>query len=506
MTLGRNLLAGLGSSVWTAVLTLAVIPLYLKYLGMEAYGLVGFFATTQSLLQILDFGLAPTINRQLARFSASNEREEAATLLHTLAVVSWGMAGIIGVVLVLVGPTIASDWLNAKTLPEQTVSHSMILMGAVIACRWPIALYQGALAGMQRLSVASGVNLVMITLANGGALIVLAHISPTIEAFFIWQGVVGLLQALVMRYAAWRVVGRPPQVVFQPQMLRSIWRFSAGMIGLSFSGLVFAQMDKVLLSRLLGLDRFGQYIVATVVASALTVFISPFYNTTYPRFSACLVAEDEVVLRRLYYSLSFVLSTILFPTAMLLAIVGEDLVSIWTRNAELAHTIAPVIALLAAGTALHGTMYIPHALQLAFGKTRVPLAINFSLMIPMVPLIVVLALSYGGIGGALAWLILHFMYVLLSTFLTHRYVWRGAGVNWLMRCIGVPIAVSLALGFAGYHLLRTHIDGEYSRALAGVALAACASALTIALSPALRGDVIMVVRTEIMGKRRHVAG
>lgn len=59
MSLSRNLLAGLANSIWTALIGLAVVPLYLKYLGIEAYGLIGFFVTTQALLQLLDMGLAP---------------------------------------------------------------------------------------------------------------------------------------------------------------------------------------------------------------------------------------------------------------------------------------------------------------------------------------------------------------------------------------------------------------------------------------------------------------
>ena len=140
MKLGVNLLAGLANSVWTALIGLAVVPVYLKYLGIEAYGLIGFFATTQAVLSLLDMGMAPTINREVARCSALGNLKEAGKLLHTLAVVYWCMAGIIALIVFALAPLIAEFWLQSKQLSAQTISHAVMLMGLVVACRWPIGL------------------------------------------------------------------------------------------------------------------------------------------------------------------------------------------------------------------------------------------------------------------------------------------------------------------------------------------------------------------------------
>src|SRR6267378_8005452 len=117
MKLGRNLLAGLANSVWTALVGLAVVPLYLKYLGIEAYGLIGFFATTQALFQLLDFGLSMTINREVARRTASGNSKDARNLLHTLAVIYWGIAGVIALVIAAMASLIAQHWLQSRHLP-----------------------------------------------------------------------------------------------------------------------------------------------------------------------------------------------------------------------------------------------------------------------------------------------------------------------------------------------------------------------------------------------------
>jgi O-antigen/teichoic acid export membrane protein len=128
VSLKRNFSIGLLSSGWSGFLGLAVVPLYLKYLGIEAYGLIGFFATTQAVLTILDMGMAPTVNREVARYSASGEISEAGRLLHTLAVVYWGMAVLIAVLILALAPWIADYWLQSKNLPPQTISHAVMLM------------------------------------------------------------------------------------------------------------------------------------------------------------------------------------------------------------------------------------------------------------------------------------------------------------------------------------------------------------------------------------------
>jgi len=66
----RNTIANwIGQGV-SALMGLAFVPLYIRYLGMEAYGLIGIFVLLQAWLSILDMGITPTLNREMARFTA----------------------------------------------------------------------------------------------------------------------------------------------------------------------------------------------------------------------------------------------------------------------------------------------------------------------------------------------------------------------------------------------------------------------------------------------------
>ena len=493
MSLSRNLLAGLANSIWSTLIGLAVVPLYLKYLGIESYGLIGFFATTQALLQLLDMGLAPTINREVARCSATGSLKEAGKLLHTLAVVYWCMAAAIALLIAALAQSIAGHWLQPKHLSRQTVEHAVMLMGLVVACRWPVGLYQGALIGAQRLTISSSINMSITTIGSLGAVAVLAFVSPTIQAFFVWQACAGIVYALTIRWAAWRVIGRPKETGFDVDRLKRIWRFSAGMSGISMTGLVLTQLDKVILSKMLGLEEFAHYMLATLVVSGLYLLIAPVFNVVYPRFAALVATGDLKKLTSLYRLGTNMLATALFPIAMLLAVFAKDFVRIWVGNPNLASSVAPVISLLAIGTALHGVMWFPYALQLAYGMTRLPLTINAILLLVYVPSIIVFALTYGAFGGAIAWLVLQVLYVLLGTWLTHRHLLKGIGGRWLYQDVGVPLALSILAGLIGHYVFQESVTHTYVKLIGGGILALAASALSLSLSPLLRDAIRNVI-------------
>lgn len=500
--LRRNILAGLASSTWTTLVGFAVVPLYLKYMGIEAYGIVGFFVTTNTLLQVLDLGLSPTLNREVARLSAAGTPRAAAPLLHTLAVVFWATALLLGAVLWAAAPAIADGWLHSRQLPAGTVARAVALMGAVIACRWPTSLYVGALMGAERLVTASTLAMAATAVGSFGAVAVLAFVSPTVEAFFLWQAAAGLAHALAARAAAWRAVGRDAGVRFDPAELRRVWRFSAAMLGITVQAVVFTQLDKLLLSRLLPLDRFGHYMLATTVASGLYLLVTPLFNASYPRFSALAATGDTEQLASLFRHGTRALAAALFPLALLLVLGGGHLVRVWTGDATIAARVAPIVAILAAGSALHGVMYLPYALQLAHGLTRLPLQINTILMLVLAPLLVVLALELGAVGGALAWLVLHALYVALGTWLTSRRLPRLIGATWLSRDVGVPLALSLVVGAAGREVLRSVSWPPLAMLLGDVAVAAIASAAIVATFPDLRVAASAVLQHAVRASPR----
>ena len=64
MIVKRKMAAIFAGQAFTSLLALALVPTYIHYLTIEAYGLAGLFAVIQVWLSLLDLGMTPTLTRE----------------------------------------------------------------------------------------------------------------------------------------------------------------------------------------------------------------------------------------------------------------------------------------------------------------------------------------------------------------------------------------------------------------------------------------------------------
>lgn len=492
MRLARNMAAGMANSVVLVLVNLIALPFYLRLLGMEAYGLIGFYATLQAVLQVLDLGLAPTVSREIARDAEFGQQRRSASLLRTLGVVYIGVAVLIAAIVALAAPWVGAHWLQARTLPESTVAQAVALMGVNLACRWPISLYHSALVGAHRLARSAATSMTFNILAAVTTIAMLTWGERSIQAFFVVQAVCGLLQVIALRLLARRALGEG-DAAYDFAQLRRVLNFSAWMSGIAVTSLVFTQLDKALLSRLVDLESFGHYMLAALLVGGLAVLTVPAFNVIYPKFTALHARGDGAGLAKFYSDTSRMFAAAVFSLALALALHVEAIVTLWIGRADVALRVAPLVALLAVGSGLNGLMYFPYALQLATGKPRIPFAINIALLVAALPTVVWLALHRGAIGAALSWAMLGVVYVFVGTIVTGRRVAAFAGPGWLARDIAIPLLLALLPALTGAWISRAFSLTPWAET-AIAAVAACIGIAAGALySPYVRQQLLAFV-------------
>lgn len=440
---------------------LAFIPLYIKFLGVESYGLIGIFATLQAIFCLLDMGLSATLTREMARLSVLPGREqEMHNLVRSLEVIYWCVAIFIGITIMVISPFIAHHWVKACQLPPQTIERALRIMGFAMALQWPASFYSGGLMGLQRQVLLNVINIGMSTLRGAGAVLVLWLISPTIQAFFSWQIIISIINTFLLTFFLWHRLPRTEKMAtFQKQLLVGVWRFAAGMNGIAILATILIQLDKIILSKMLTLEMFGYYTLAGVVAMSLYRLILPVFSAIYPRFTQLVSLADQNGLKQLYHKSCQFMSVLILPVTVVVAMFSYEILLIWTQNQVTAEKCHLLVSVLICGTALNGLMNIPYALQLAHGWTGLALYVNSISVILLVPLIIFMTNHYGAIGGASVWVILNGGYVLIVIQFMHRRLLTSEKWRWYWQDVSLPLVASLIIAGLG----RLLIGGQMSQ-------------------------------------------
>jgi len=436
---------------------LVFVPLYIHFMGIEAYGLIGIFATMLALFGLLDMGLSSTLNREMARLAVQEKKaQEMRDLVRTLEIPYWAVGLLISVIVIVLSPFIAYRWVNAENLSPKTVQTAIMLMGLAVAFQWPMSFYSGGLMGLQRQVLLNCINAVMTTFRRLGAVLILWLVSPTVEAFFSWQIVVSVVHiGLIVFFLRRSLPYVPEQPRFRRELLLNIRRFAAGMTGITVLLTILMQLDKVILSRMLSLKIFGYYTLANTVALNLGRFVSPVFSATFPRLTnlVALGARDEIT--RLYHKSAQLVSVLALPAALVSALFSKEILLLWTQRPAIVANTHLLVSILVIGTALNALMNIPYALQLASGWTRLAFFVNLVSVLLVTPLIFVLTKWYGAVGAASVWVIQNAGYMFISLPIMHRRLLPNEKWRWYFEDVGRPLFAAVVVAVIGRCIIKS---------------------------------------------------
>lgn len=457
--LKRNLIANFAGSGWSALLSLAVLPTCLRLMGVEAYGLVGIFATLLSLLLPFEAGLGTALSRDLAGAVGRSGGETNAQVVRTLEIVHWTIAGVSGVLVAVLAPLIANHWVKPALLTAQTVQTAVLIMGLVIAVQWPQSLYSGGLVGLQHQVALNAISAVMGTIRSVGSVLVLMFVSRTIVAYFVWQIVASAVQTGTLALVLWHYVGeRPPRPWFRRGVLVRLRPFLMGMTGTTVLVLLTTQIDKVILSRILPLAIFGYYMLANSAASNLLRFVVPVQQAFFPQFADLSARGDEARLAVLYHRMAQMVAVLTVPLALLVVVFARESLAVWTGDPATAARTAPIVVLLMFGTMVNALMYAPYTLQIASGWTSLVFGYTVVSAVILVPALIALSYLRGALGAAIVWPALNLGYVFFMVPLMHRRLIPHEMGRWYVEDVLFPTAAALAVVGAARLLMPAGLD------------------------------------------------
>jgi O-antigen/teichoic acid export membrane protein len=505
LSLKRNIAANYAGQIYVTAIGIILVPQYVRYMGAEAYGLVGFYTMLQGWFQLLDIGLTPTIVRETSRYrGGAIDALALRRLLRALEGIFVSLALIGAGAIIINVDFVATAWLKVQSLDLTEVRNSIFLIALIIALRWVCGLYRGAINGFESLVWLNSFNVGIATLRFGAVLPVLAFIGASPTIFFLYQLAIAFFELVLLAlktYQVLPVVNSGRYIPWEWKPLRNVLKFS---LTVAFTGAIWVfttQSDKLLLSNVLTLSDYAYFTLAVLVASGITTISGPISVALLPRLTKLNAEQNEEGVLQLYRNATQLVAVIAIPATLMLALFSHQVLLAWTGNYEIAAAASPVLTLYSIGNGILVLAAFPYYLQFSKGDMKLHLIGNVIFFSIFVPTLLYSVKAYGMVGAGYTWIIANLIPFLFWVPVVHKKFYPGLHLSWMMRDVFPIVLCSATLGF----LASKVITWPNSRVLLIVYLCVLGGTLFTAAvfgSPAARN----ILKNKWVGKRLEHAG
>jgi O-antigen/teichoic acid export membrane protein len=374
----RNVAANYAGTLLNVSLPLLTLPIYLKHLGADNFGLVSFVTFFVSILSILDAGCSQALVKEFAnRAGASSENtNQSSCLLFGYERVYVLFALSIAVLTIPFANIISSRWLNLGDLPHEIGSLAVYCAIALFVVQFPGSIYRTVLSARQQQVQLNKIQASFMLLRHAVS-VVLVLVQPKIHFYLLWQVLCTCMETTYMSTKAWKEVGKSRSISrWDSDIMRTTFRFAVVMVASVLLGAATNMIDKFLITAQLPISQLGYYGIASSVSFGLLRLSYPIFTAVLPRLAE-LQGDTQATLKinlRLLATVTVGLFVILF----LYLVAGQTVLSFWLKNESATSNVATVLDVLLIACALNIYYNIGYTNWVAAGKSQIILSINIA--------------------------------------------------------------------------------------------------------------------------------
>ena len=340
----RNTLVNAFGGIAVLGLNFVIIAFAINHLGSSAYGvwvLALSFSITGGYLSVADLGLQQGIVKFVADASGAHRRDQIGEVVSSALAVLSGLA-ILAILILLVFAAVAGHLFNVPPDLQTPLRLLFLVLSIEAAVGLPGVAFVGVLEGLQRYAIIRLVDVVRQCMAAVLVLIVLTR-----HGGVVWFGAAmtapGVMATAGYVGAAWRAVPelRVSVRLVSLDALRPLARFSAWLFIARIGGVVWRQMDKVIIAVLLTSTVLTGYEIAARIQGA-AAFALAFTASAVVPATASLVAQGSVerlrdlLLRGTRYTMAVCLpatiAAMILARPLIVAWVGPDFADVATAT------------------------------------------------------------------------------------------------------------------------------------------------------------------------------
>lgn len=399
--LARNTLFNLIGQGAPMVIALFAIPLLIKGLGTDRFGVLTLAWVVVGYFSLFDFGLGRALTKVVAeKLGTGRQREIPAVVWTTLSLmIAFGFLG--GVIFVACAHWIVQDVLKVPDILKAETVNSFYLLAFSIPIVISTAGLRGILEAQQRFELVNVVRFIMGAFTYLGPLLVL----PFSQSLFAVVGVLVAGRILTWLAHLFFCFSTMPELrqsfTIDRAVIKPLIHFGSWMTVTNIVGPLMVYLDRFIIGALLTVSAVAYYTTPYEVVTKLWIIPGAMVGVLLPAFSASF-AHDRAVTSKLFGRVVKYIFLIMFPIALVIVTFAKEGLELWLGS-EFARNSAPVLQWLAAGVFINSMAQVSFILLQGAGRPDLTAKIHL-LELPFY-LVGVWWLTgiYGIDGAAAAW-------------------------------------------------------------------------------------------------------
>ena len=457
----KNIFANIIGKFWSILSNFLFIPIYIHLLGLESYSVISFTLVLVGLLAVLDSGLTATLSREFA--SDENALDDKIRIFKTLETCYFIITVVIIAIIFLCSNVIAQKWLNLNQIPIDEVSYYLKIISVGVGFQFLSKFYFGGMLGLEY-QVKANMYQVAWGVTRNGLVILLLMISPSLLHFFVWQSVVTVIYALVLRVSVFKLLGNSKdffsKLAIEQSVLQKIKNFALGMLLISLVAGLNSQMDKIAISKLLSIENLGYYTIAVSLSYGLITITTPISTALLPKFTYYFTSGQEAKGVSLFHKVYKYVIILVFSFALVIGFYASEILWIWTNDAIIVEKVTPLVLIMALAISMLAIAIIPFNIAIANAYTKLNNYLGIISLLITLPGYWFFAAKYGSIGAASVFCFVQVIVTFIYThFINIKFLNQMKTIHIMFKYFLLPFVFIGGLVFA-LKLLPIHFENR----------------------------------------------
>lgn len=329
--LARNSFYYAIKSIVALTAMLLVTPYILNTVGKTQYGVWALVGVMTSYAQLSDFGITESLVKYAAEYHAGGDNYSLNRLVNTALFFLLFLACVVGSILILLLPFITTELLKIPPLLLEEALLVFRLSLLIFLINMILGVFTTLIVSSQNIGYTCAINIASTIVGVAGTFTFI-HFGWGLLGLVATNAIVALFTGFLNIYFVYKLF---PKLSFNllkwvdRPMFKQIFSFSWKIQTASLSQLLIFQVDRILLSRYLGLEAVAYYEVGSNIAFYAKTFLSVLFMPVVPAVSALQATNEQGLVKGLYNRSFKFIVMLSVPFCVLVIALANPFIKIW---------------------------------------------------------------------------------------------------------------------------------------------------------------------------------